>query len=493
MSHASDAKTGGWPFALMAASVVLLALRMFVAADAGLTEDEAYYRLWGLAPAMSYLDHPAMAGWLIAAGRWIAGDTALGVRLAAVLAPLLGTVLLWRTTQILFGRVAAERAAWFGLAMPLLAVGGVVMTPDVPSVLTWGLTGWATAELYCSGRRQWWLAIGVFAGLGLLSKYTNLFAGLGLGIWLLATPKGRIWLLTPWPWAAGLIALLGAVPAVVWNWQHHWASFDKQFSRIGAGEGLTYRYFGELAGGLVGLLSPAIAALAIIGIWRAAKVARRDLGAPEALMLCSIGPLGLYLLVHSLHDRVQANWPAPLYPALAIFAALALREGGRWTAQLGRFALPVGFGLSGLIYLHAVHPLIRPEGDADPMAQMRGWPAFAAGIEAKRKEAGASWIATSSYATTGELAFAVPPAVQVLQLNERIRYVQLPPVPPEVTTGPGLYVELQRRADPALLQQRFKTVRDLGVAMRSDGGVPIQAYALYLVANPIRPPLDPAP
>ena len=480
-----------WPLGLIAASLGLLALRILVAADTGLTDDEAYYRLWGVAPAMSYLDHPAMTGWLIAAGRAVAGDTPLGVRLPAVIAPLLGTALMWRTASILFDRTIAARAAWIGLAIPLLAAGGVLMTPDTPSVLTWGLTGWAMAELYRAGRPGWWLAVGLFAGLGLVSKYTNLFAGAGIGLWLLLTPANRTWFGRWHPWAGGLIALCGAVAPLWWNWQHHWASFDKQFGRVGAGEGITYRFFGELAGGLFGLLSPAIAMLAVAGIWRAAKMARRDFGSPEALLLCSVAPLGGYLLVHSLHDRVQANWPAPLYPAFAVFAALAVAPAGQFIRGLNRLALPMGFAMTGILYLHTLHPLIHLAGEADPTSQMRGWADLAAQIETKRKAAGASWIATSSYATTGELAYAMPHGLPVLQLDERIRYVNLPPVSPDATQGPALYVELERRADLAMLNRRFRSVVDLGTLTRADSGGPIARYVVVLAAGPTRPPLDP--
>jgi len=491
MRAGQPAARSGLPVALIGASLLLLAVRTWIASHIGLTEDEAYYRLWGVAPALSYLDHPGMTGWLIAAGRAIAGDTALGVRLAAVLAPLLGTLLLWRTARILFDRPTAERAAWIGLAMPLLAVGGVIMTPDIPSVLTWGLTGWAMAELYRSGDGRWWLAIGLFAGLGLVSKYTNLFAGAGIALWLLLTPANRAWLWRWQPWAGGLIALCGALPPLLWNAAHHWASFDKQFGRVAAGEGITYRFFGELLGGLIGLLSPAIAVLAVVGIWRAAKVARRDLGSPEALLLCSILPLGLYLLIHSTHDRVQANWPAPLYPAFAILAALALQPAERLLKAFNAMALPIGFAFTGLIYLHALNPLMQLAGDADPTSQTRGWKAFAAEIDARRGAAGATWIATSSYATTGELAFALQP-VPVLQLTERIRYANFPAVSADVTAKPGLYVELERRADPGLLRQRFGKVADLGRVTRADFGAPIETYRLYLLTDFKGPALDPA-
>src|SRR5262245_65104997 len=143
---------------------------------------------------MSYFDHSPMPAWMIAAGMWIAGDNPLGIRLAAPVTSLFGPFILWRAGSILFGRTVAERATWLALAMPLLAVGGVIITPDTPSVLFWGLAVWAIAELHNSGDGNWWLAIGLFCGLGLLSKYTNLFVGAGIGLWLSSSPSCWLWL-----------------------------------------------------------------------------------------------------------------------------------------------------------------------------------------------------------------------------------------------------------------------------------------------------------
>src|SRR5262245_42519749 len=174
-----------WPVAALVGAILGMALvHLWLAGVLGLTDDEAYYRLWALAPAMGYLDHPPMVGWMIAAGRWIAGDTPLGIRLSAVLISLIGPFALWRTAALLFGPGGGRRAVWLALAMPLLAVGGVIITPDTPSVLFWGLAGWALAELYTSRNASWWLVVGLCAGLGLVSKYSNLFVGAGIVLWL---------------------------------------------------------------------------------------------------------------------------------------------------------------------------------------------------------------------------------------------------------------------------------------------------------------------
>ena len=479
---------------LLAATLALTLIHALVAAFAGLTEDEAYYRLWALAPAMSYLDHPPMVGWMIAAGRWIAGDNPLGIRLGAVAASLIGPFVLWRTAAILFGQVVARRAVWFALAMPLLAVGGVIITPDTPSVLFWGLAGWALAELYVSGRANWWLAVGLFAGLGLLSKYTNLFVGAGLLLWLVLLPANWRWLRSWQLWAGGALALLIALPVVLWNAEHEWASFAKQFGRVASGHRLTAVYFLELLGGYLGLASPIIAVLGLVGLWRVARSAVAERDPARTLVAVSIIPLLAYMLLHTLHDRVQPNWPGPLYPALALCAAVAVSEGrqaaGISPAAVTKWALGIGFIMSGLIYAHVLRPLPFLPFAKDPTAQTRGWAGLASQADTLRKYHGACWIATTNYATTGQLAYELAARTPVIELTERIRYAHLPRVDDALLQCPALYVELERRAKPEVLQSRFRSVTPLGRLTRRYGDTPLAAYAVYLLADPIGRPLS---
>jgi len=473
------------PRSLVATIVGLFVTHALVAGLTGLTDDEAYYRLWSLAPALSYYDHPPMVAWMMAVGRWLAGDTPLGVRLAAVLTSLLGPLLLWRTAALLFDREISERSVWFALAMPLLTVGSIVMTPDTPSVLFWGLAAWALAELHVSRNANWWLAIGLFAGLGLLSKYTNLFVGAGIVVWLIALPANWPWLRRWQLWAGGILACVLTIPVVLWNVQHEWASFAKQFGRVGHGTGLTFRYLPEFVGAYLGLASPVIAIASLWGLGALAHAAaRRDQTA--MMVVGGILPLLGYFGVHALSDRVQPNWAAPLYPSLAVCAGFALASlDHRASRSLTRIALAIGFASSALLFVHAVRPLFGQLDLKDPTAQMRGWRELAAQVERLRLATGARWIATSSYSTTGQLAFALKSGPPVIQLTERMRYAHLPAPDKTMLRSPALYIELERRGRPDMLRERFGSVIPLGQVVRRDGAIIVATFTVYRVADPL--------
>lgn len=473
---------------LLAVALGLTVLRLAIASYTGLADDEAYYRIWSLAPSLSYLDHPPMIAWIIGAGRALAGDGTLGVRLLAPIVMLAGAAVLWRTAFLLYGPDIARRAVWILLAMPLLAIGGIIVTPDLPSVLFAGLVIWSLAELDRSRNGRWWLAIGLFAGLGILSKYTNLFLGATIALWLFATPENRKWFRAPELWLGGIIAALVASPVVIWNAEHGWASFIKQFGRVGHEGKAGLGYIVELIGGFALLESPLIALLALVGFVGVVRRAISQRGRSDVLIAAVIVPMLFYFCVHALHDRVQGNWPAPLYPSFAICAALglaALPVAWRQTAFVS--ALSLGFAITAIVYVHALHPLFQSE--KDPTEQMRGWPALADAIEKKREETGAAWLATSSYATTGQLMYGIKNRSPIAQLDERIRYLFLPQLPDAVINRPALYIELERRVDLPLLKRKFGKIEKIGT-LRRDNGIPGGAtYVLYLVSDPIAPPL----
>ncbi|MFM9859015.1 glycosyltransferase family 39 protein [Pseudoxanthobacter sp. M-2] len=494
--------------AVGAAAVVaaLTLVRLAVAGYAPLTEDEAYYRLWALHPAFGYLDHPPMVAWWMAGGMAVAGDTALGVRLVSVLSVMVGSLALWRSALIVAGdaATAARAVIWFNATL-LVGIGSVVATPDQPATLFWGLALWAVLEKVRSGDGRWWLAVGLFAGLGLQSKYSTLFLGAGLVLWLVVSAERRRWLADPWLWAGGLLAVLLFAPVIAWNAAHDWASFEKQFGRAAASE-WTLAYLPELLGGQIGLLGPLMVPFVVAGLWLAGRRRTASGGSAEAdgageagrsLLVLSSIPFALYLLVHALHDRVQANWPAPLYPAFALIAAAAAARTGDLSGRTGRmlsalraWVAPVGIATGLVAFLLLMHPSGFGLAGLDPARRYRGWDAAAAEIEAKRVEVGAAWIATGAYGPTAMLSWELKD-VPVVQLDERLRYAAAPPPSADLLARPGLLVLRERAGETERLTARFRFVEPLGTVTRRADNATVARYALFRVSDPVGDPLAP--
>jgi 4-amino-4-deoxy-L-arabinose transferase-like glycosyltransferase len=433
---------------LLALLAALAALRLLAAAAIPLTEDEAYYRLWAAAPRLGYYDHPPMIAWWIWAGIRIAGDTALGVRLLPVAAGLVSTLLVFDLGQRLPGRRAGLTAALLYNATITVSAGALLAVPDVPASLFWVLALWAMAR--AAERPAFWLGAGAAAGLACLSKYSALFLAPGVVLWLALSAEGRRTLRTPWPWLAAAIAAAIFSLNVAWNAEHHWLTFAKQFGRVGASR-FAPRYLGELIATQFLLLNPLVAVLAGAGAERAWKT-REPIG--RMALLTSL-PFAAYLLVHSLHDRVQAHWPVPLYAGAALLAALAADGAVGWRRRLARVA-PMGLALCalGLGYMSLPKSLL-PDGD--PADVLRGWPMLAEQVEGVGEAHGAAWIGTLSYGVDGLLQAQPALRLSAVQLNERDRWADLPPSPADLAK-PGLVVDLKRRVDPAKLKACFATV-----------------------------------
>jgi 4-amino-4-deoxy-L-arabinose transferase-like glycosyltransferase len=325
---------------------------------------------------------------------------------------------------------------------------------------------------------RWWLAAGAAAGLACLSKYSALFLAPGAVLWLAFTETGRKQLTRPWPWLAALVAMAIFSLNVGWNAAHHWETFAKQFGRA-APSRFAPNHLAEFLAGQFLLLNPAVAVLAGIGAVRAWRGRAQS---PIAwLMLASLLPFAAYLLLHSLHDRVQAHWPVPLYSAAAVLAAWATRGAHGWRAALARIA-PAGLALSALALAHAAIPA-SDYGPGDPALQLRGWPAFAHATDAARAKAGAGWIGTVSYGVAAQLQ-AADPALPVLEIDERERYLGLAPAAPPDLAKPGLIVDLRRRIDLARLRACFGAVGPLSELDRGPRAGPDQRYGAVVVSGP---------
>jgi 4-amino-4-deoxy-L-arabinose transferase-like glycosyltransferase len=461
--------------------LVLAALtfaRFAVAGVTPLSPDEAYYWLWAQVPAAGYLDHPPMVADWIRLGTFIAGDTPFGVRLLAPLAAAIGSVAIAQAGRDLFGNWRAGVTASSLLNATLLfGVGGVTMTPDTPLLFFWTLALASLARLVATGQAANWLLVGAMAGLAAESKYTAFLLAPGLAAWLLSAPSTRAWLGRWQLWAALLIALAAFSGVVVWNAQHDWVSFAKQGARAGDWQpARAAQYLGELIGGQIGLATPLVFLLCAMGAFAAVRRWREP---GYGLLAALIVSPSLVFFEHALGDRVQANWPAILYPQAALAAA---GLGGAWMRwQIP--ALALGFALTLAVWLQAAaSPFALPRTLDPTLMRLGGWEALTAEIDAKAVAEGAGFIAADNYGLAAELAFRLPAGRVMIGAERRWSYFGMPSGAAPIAGRSGLLIHSDRRDDPPD-PAWWSSVEPVGVALRSRDGVQAERYNLYRVVG----------
>nr|WP_294549328.1 glycosyltransferase family 39 protein [uncultured Rhodopila sp.] len=462
------------PAALFAIVAALTLIRLFLAAWLPLAPDEAYYWVWSRALAPGYLDHPPMVALWIRAGTALAGQTALGVRLLGPIAAAVASALLFDAARLLFpGARAGIPAVLLLNASLLLGVGSIIMTPDSPLLFFWTAALWAMARLAASRSAGWWLAAGTFSGLALASKYTALFLWIGIGLWMLIVPAGRLWLRRWQPWAAALIGALLFCPVIAWNAAHDWAGFVKQGGRVDDWQPMrALGFLAELIGGQIGLATPLVFALCMMGLAAAVRRGWRGRDPAWSLLAALSLPPVLVFLQHATGGRVQGNWPAIIYPALAI-AAGGLGLTRRWWAG----ASALGFAITAVAYVQAATDIVPLPPKLDPVAiRFKGWDGLMQQVLASRTAAGAGFVAAEGYTVASELAWQLPPGIRVVGFDSRWALTDLPKAP--IAGQTGVLLRDIRRTDP-LDPAVWPSSERIGTVERF--GAPASTFSVYRV------------
>ncbi|NOZ87910.1 MAG: glycosyltransferase family 39 protein [Deltaproteobacteria bacterium] len=411
---------------------VTLARLLFIG-SLGLGDSEAYYWVWSKHPALSYYDHPPVVAYMIRLFTAIGRDSSFFVRLGPVLLfPF--TVLM---TALIYREIGPEKdypRSLFYIALllvltPAMAVGGVSASPDTP--LAFFLSGFLLFlfKAVMKFKGPYLLVAGVFLGLAAASKYfAVLYYPILLAFFL--RKDMRKWWKGPWLYLAGLAALIGMLPALLWNAGNHWASFAFHLKERHHGAGLSLENFGRLAGGQLLYMSPLILA----GLFWALKKAfdrhkRGDVRA-SLVVYTTLPYIGFFYLVTLITPEAEPHWPLmgflPLYPML--LAAWQESGPGRRKRRLAAWTLGSSLAMVLLIHVYVLTPWISKampkriyEANAkfDIANELRGWPELGKAVKQELKKRGGTFAFSYHYTVCSQLTFALYPDYKVYCPNTR--------------------------------------------------------------------------
>jgi 4-amino-4-deoxy-L-arabinose transferase-like glycosyltransferase len=420
---------------------------------------------------LSTYDHPPLAWWM----GWLASqafgsEAPIVIRLPFLLLFAGTTWQMFRLGQRLFG---PEAGFWSALALNCAPVLGVTSAswavPDAP--LMFCLLAGANAlskVLFQKSANSWiWLVAGFWGGLAMLSKYHGVFLFAGTFVFLLLSPAHRRWLRTPWPYLATGLALLVFSPVVIWNIQHHWASFTFQTGRANVSQVRFWMPFLALGAQALFIWPPIWLALAVMALRDARSRIRDD---RRRLLYClGLGPILVFTLVSPWAEGLFFHWAAPGYLMLmpVLGAEIAWRR--LYGDQLWqRVAQVSAVGVAVLVLLFSALALVthvaRVLPAPDPFQDLRGWSALHGELESRDLKArGISFVAGVRWHQSGRIDYALKQDWPVTCLCRDARgFGVLAPAASFAGQTGIVLVSLKRAVhDTAELAARFETLERL--------------------------------
>src|SRR5260370_370691 len=177
------------PAVLIIAGISFLA-HVLVGDNYGYFRDELYVLAMSHHPAFGYVDVPPLVPWIALIPRLLTSNALWAIHVISALV-CAGTIILTGLMARLLGGtgwVQGLAALGSATALVLLATGSLYAY-DVFDEFWWQLSATILIVLLRDEHPRHWLAFGLVAGLGLLTKETILFWGFALIVRLLLTPQ----------------------------------------------------------------------------------------------------------------------------------------------------------------------------------------------------------------------------------------------------------------------------------------------------------------
>ena len=308
--------------------------------------DEAQYWTWSRRLSYGYYSKPLAIAWQIAAGCALFGDTELGVRIGNTLLSFFLSVAIFRLG--LFCRIPVRDACLCALAFafcPLGIISGFLATVDCGFLLFWTCATVAfIKQLDDPDRPLSFVTCGLLIGLGAFWKWTIYFLWVPVIVFSLVMNRCLFRKVL----IGILLSLCGALPALVWNARHGWAS---TLHVLGSVTGMQAHAANTLSflGAQFALVSPVIFLLLL---WTTFMFVKRLPRERSSVQFCWWTWVGFFALViaQSFLKKVQGNWMLFVYPTAFVLLGAAIVYAEYFMRRLILFGIAVSIVLLALVF-----------------------------------------------------------------------------------------------------------------------------------------------
>jgi hypothetical protein len=203
-------------------SIIKLLVHFLTNTNYELQRDAFFYIDLGKHLDWGYYSVPPSIAVFANISSFLLGDNTFAIRFFPAIIGMLSIII----TGIMVKETGGGKWAQFFaclafLAAPAFLRNNTLFQPVTFNQFYWLLIAFMILRLIQTQKPVYWYLIGLFAGLAFLNKYTVVVFLTGIIAAVLLTPL-RTWLRKPQPYMAAGIALLIALPNLVWQYHHSW-------------------------------------------------------------------------------------------------------------------------------------------------------------------------------------------------------------------------------------------------------------------------------
>src|SRR4051812_14891490 len=192
----------------------------------GVFRDELYYLACGQHLDWGYVDRPPLVAVAARFSRTLFGNSLSSIRLLPALAGAAKFVLAGIIAREFRGRRWAVALACVAVLFAPIYLGiDNFLSMNAFEPVFWMGCAYIVARIANGASSRLWLWFGILLGLGLENKHSTVFFGVAMLAGLLLSRLRREFTKT-WIWLGALVAVLIALPNVIWEMQHHWATYE---------------------------------------------------------------------------------------------------------------------------------------------------------------------------------------------------------------------------------------------------------------------------
>ena len=303
---------------LFVLAVVALRYVIIYQANLPLLPDEAQYWGWSKHLDWGYYSKPPMIAYLIHISTNIFGDTTFGVRAMSNFLHFMTAIMIYFCClEVAKKQIVALVSSTIYLTLPAVSFSALIISTDVPLLFCWAGAFLFWLKWQNTNKNYHLLFIAFFISLGLLAKYAMIYFPLCISLYAIFDKDTRKALKNKYTLYALLIILVGFLPNLIWNINHHFITFKHTVDNANIDGSNHFNIFNlvEFLLSQVAMIGPILLSFYVI-IFFSYKLNK------NAVFFSA--PIFALMSLESLFSRANANWAAPAYIAIVITLSIYL-------------------------------------------------------------------------------------------------------------------------------------------------------------------------